>query len=75
MTLTVQGRAGSGNGSGEIIRAGGYVLTNHHVDPAATRAGGGRIDILFSDGSSQPATVVCRAPAVNVARRQGRRHL
>ena len=67
VTLSVQGPSGNGNGSGEVIRAGGYVLTNDHVISAATGAGGGRIDVLFSDGSSKPATVVGRAPAVDLA--------
>ena len=54
--LTRTASGGSGNGSGEIIRSGGYVLTNEHV--IAPAAGGGTVSVLYSDGTSSDATVV-----------------
>ncbi|GIF25862.1 hypothetical protein Ate02nite_85920 [Paractinoplanes tereljensis] len=61
VTLSV----GGGNGSGEIIRDGGYILTNDHViSPAGAR---GAITVLFSDGRTAPATIVGRAPLVDLA--------
>ncbi|HWB37852.1 MAG TPA: trypsin-like peptidase domain-containing protein, partial [Rugosimonospora sp.] len=67
VTLTAQaaGGGGAGTGSGEIIRDGGYVLTNEHVISPAL--GGGRVDVLTSDGSQYPATLVGQAALVDLA--------
>ncbi|GIM93102.1 S1C family serine protease [Paractinoplanes toevensis] len=65
VTLAVTNGATSGNGSGEVIRDGGYILTNDHVIAPAGR--GGRIDVLFSDGRTAPATIVGRAVQVDLA--------
>ncbi|MCW2585313.1 MAG: hypothetical protein JWN55_829 [Frankiales bacterium] len=46
----------SGTGSGVIIRAEGYILTNNHVVSAA--AGGGSVHVTLSDGRTLPATIV-----------------
>jgi putative serine protease PepD len=47
-----------------VIREGGYILTNDHViAPAVT----GGIDVLFADGQTEPATVVGRAGALDLA--------
>ena len=55
----------AGNGSGEIIRADGYVLTNDHV--IALAASGGTVKVLLSDGSEHPATIVGRDPQTDLA--------
>jgi putative serine protease PepD len=65
VTLSVRNGAAQGSGSGEIIRAGGYILTNDHVISAA--AGGGTIDVLFSSGHTEPATLVGRSVAWDLA--------
>ena len=65
VTLAVQGSGGSGTGSGEIIRSGGYILTNNHVISAA--ADGGTIQILFSDGQTKPAKLVGRSNELDLA--------
>ena len=65
VTLSVSSGGGQGNGSGEIIRAGGYILTNDHVISAA--AGGGTIDVLFGSGHTEPATLVGRSVAWDLA--------
>ncbi len=65
VTLFVHRGTVSGSGSGEIIRAGGYILTNDHVISAA--AGGGTIEALFSDGHSESATIVGRSIPLDLA--------
>jgi putative serine protease PepD len=65
VTLAVSSGTSSGNGSGEVIRDGGYILTNDHViSPAGAT---GRIGALFSGGQTLPATIVGRAPRVDLA--------
>ncbi|HEX5198866.1 S1C family serine protease [Paractinoplanes rhizophilus] len=65
VTLAVSSGAAAGNGSGEMIRDGGYILTNDHViSPAGAT---GSIEALFSGGQSLPATIVGRAPRVDLA--------
>lgn len=53
-----QAQAVSDTGSGVVLRADGYVLTNNHVVAAAE--GGGTVSITLSDGRTVPATVVGR---------------
>lgn len=53
-----QSQAVSDTGSGVVLRADGYVLTNNHVVAAAE--GGGTVSITLSDGRTVPATVVGR---------------
>jgi putative serine protease PepD len=65
VTLLVSSASAGGNGSGAVIRADGYILTNDHViSPAGPT---GTIDVLFSGGRTVPATVVGRAPRVDLA--------
>jgi putative serine protease PepD len=65
--VTIQVRSGTsaGNGSGEIIRSSGEILTNNHVISAA--ASGGSIQVVFSDGATAPATIVGRDPKTDLA--------
>jgi putative serine protease PepD len=65
VTISVQGPGGAGTGSGEILQSGGYIVTNNHVIAAA--ANGGSIDVLFSDGTSTPATLVGRDVQTDLA--------
>ena len=65
VTLSVQGSSGASNGSGQLIDGKGNVLTNDHViSPAGS---GGSIQVVFDDGRSMPATVVGRAPELDLA--------
>jgi putative serine protease PepD len=66
VTLSVTSASGAGgSGSGETIRGDGYILTNDHV--IAAGAVGGSIQVLFSSGQSEPATVVGRSIALDLA--------
>jgi len=48
------GGAGTSTGSGVIIRADGYILTNNHVIESSD----GAVSVLFSDGHVEDGTVV-----------------
>jgi putative serine protease PepD len=65
VTVEVHTPTSSSNGSGEIIRDNGYILTNDHVISPA--AGGGTIDVVFSSGESESATIVGRTPTLDLA--------
>jgi putative serine protease PepD len=56
VTLNVTGGQESGTGSGVIIRADGYILTNQHV--VAVAQNGGSITATLPDGRTVPATIV-----------------
>jgi putative serine protease PepD len=64
VTLAVRGSSSAGSGSGQVIREGGYILTNDHVIAPAV---GGGIEVLFAGGQTEPATVVGRAGALDLA--------
>ncbi|HUZ09872.1 MAG TPA: trypsin-like peptidase domain-containing protein [Acidimicrobiales bacterium] len=65
--VTISARRGTsgGAGSGEIIRSDGYILTNNHVISVA--ANGGSVEVLFSDGTTAPATITGRDPQTDLA--------
>jgi putative serine protease PepD len=66
VTIQAQGtQGGGGTGSGEVIRSDGYILTNNHV--IAEAADGGKVQVLFSDGTSEPATIVGRDVLTDLA--------
>jgi len=57
VTISATGPDGrSGSGTGELIREGGYVLTNQHV--IATAGRDGELTVRYSDGTSSTATLV-----------------
>lgn len=65
VTLTIQTTTSSSNGTGEVIRDDGYILTNDHVISAA--GSGGTITATFSTGQTERASLVGRAPALDLA--------
>jgi putative serine protease PepD len=65
VTIAAAGAAGSGTGSGEVIKSDGYILTNNHV--IAIAANGGKVEVTFSDGTSVPATIVGRDVLTDLA--------
>jgi putative serine protease PepD len=66
VTIAASGPGGSGTGSGEVIREGGYILTNNHVISIAA-ASGGSVEVLFADGRTAPATITGRDPQTDLA--------
>ena len=65
VTISASSGTTGGTGSGEIIRSDGYILTNNHViSPAAD---GGKLEVLFSDGVTAPATLTGRDPQADLA--------
>jgi putative serine protease PepD len=68
VTISASGADGSGTGSGEVIRGGGYILTNQHVIAPASRSGqDGRLIVHYSDGAESPATLVGEDVATDLA--------
>jgi putative serine protease PepD len=65
VTVNAGSASNAGSGSGEIIRADGYVLTNDHVISAA--ANGGTINVVLTDGESAQAAIAGRDPATDLA--------
>ena len=66
-----QGR-GAGTGSGEVIRSDGYILTNDHVITPGTGSGG-RLQVLFDDGTTDAGPHRGPRPADRSGRAQGGR--
>jgi putative serine protease PepD len=65
VTLAVQGDNASGTGSGVVVRADGYILTNDHV--VAVAANGGSITATFANGNTVPAKIVGRDASTDLA--------
>ena len=66
VTIRVSGgEGGQSNGSGEVVRSSGYILTNDHV--IAPGADGGSFTVQFSAGQTMPATLVGRVTALDLA--------
>ena len=65
VTISVTSGRTGGTGSGEVIRSDGYILTNNHVISAA--ANGGKVEVLFSNGITAPASITGRDPQADVA--------
>ncbi|GAA4592667.1 putative serine protease PepD [Actinoplanes octamycinicus] len=55
---------GSGEGSGVILSADGYIVTNNHVVASAT---GNTVNIIFADGKKATATIVGTDPRTDLA--------
>ncbi|MEV0945704.1 trypsin-like peptidase domain-containing protein [Rhodococcus sp. NPDC049939] len=55
-------------GSGVVIDGAGYIVTNNHVISAAANApDGGKIQVIFSDGTKVDAQIVGRDPKTDLA--------
>ena len=68
VSISVRTGGGGGTGSGVVLRADGYVLTNNHVVADAV-GNGGTITVSFNGGSlvDRPATIVGRDPETDLA--------
>lgn len=65
VTVLTSGAGGAGNGTGQVFRSGGYILTNDHVISSA--ANSGTIRVQYTDGTTTDATIVGRDPATDLA--------
>jgi putative serine protease PepD len=65
VTITAGNGSNDTTGSGEIIRSDGNILTNNHV--VAPAAPGGRVIVVFSNGTSHAATITGLDPATDLA--------
>ena len=63
--IVVRGATESGTGSGVVIDAKGYIVTNNHVVSLAAKAG--TIRVVFSDETIAVAKLVGRDPATDLA--------
>ncbi len=64
VSLVIEGDAGSGSGSGFIIREDGYILTNNHVVSVASADG---LEVVFPDGDRRPGKVVGTSRSYDLA--------
>lgn len=67
VTLTVAGGGSSGNGSGVILSADGYVLTNNHVATLEGATSSPSIRVTLSDGRIFDAELVGSDPIADLA--------
>jgi len=66
VSINVHSSSEESTGSGFVLSADGYVLTNNHV--VAHGAGSdGRIDVVFADGGHEQATIVGRTADYDLA--------
>ena len=65
VTISASNGTATATGSGEVIRDTGEIMTNNHV--VALAANGGPITVLFSDGTTAPATLTGRDPQTDLA--------
>lgn len=65
VSIIAEGRTLGGTGSGFILRADGYIVTNNHVIEAAVDDG--EITVAFIDGEMVPATIVGRNASSDLA--------
>ena len=65
VSIEVRAQQGVATGSGMILKADGYILTNNHV--VAEAASGADVTVTFSDGHEQPAELVGATPDYDLA--------
>ncbi|WP_280222454.1 trypsin-like peptidase domain-containing protein [Nocardia neocaledoniensis] len=63
--IKVAGARASGEGSGVVLSSDGLILTNNHV--AAGAGSAAKMEVVFSDGSSAPATMIGADPVSDLA--------
>ena len=65
VSIIAEGPTVGGTGSGFVLRADGYIVTNNHVIESAVD--GGKITVAFIDGEMVPATIVGRNASSDLA--------
>ncbi|MFJ2834188.1 trypsin-like peptidase domain-containing protein [Nocardia sp. NPDC087230] len=63
--IKVAGARASGEGSGVVLSTDGLILTNNHV--AAGAGASAKMEVVFSDGSTAPATMIGADPVSDLA--------
>lgn len=64
VSIAATGATAAGSGSGFVIRSDGYILTNNHVVAIAK---GGKIEVVFNDGTRIKGEVVGTNPEYDIA--------
>jgi putative serine protease PepD len=67
VTIYVTGGSSSGSGSGVVLSADGYVLTNNHVVTLDSSTSQANVQVRTSDGTLYDATVVGTDPSSDLA--------
>jgi putative serine protease PepD len=67
VTISVAGAQGGGTGSGVILSADGYVLTNTHVVTLDGQTGSAEIQVTTADGKNYAADLVGTDPIADLA--------
>ena len=67
VTISVTGADAAGTGSGVVLSADGYILTNTHVVTLDGASADGQIQVTTNDGKIYAATVVGTDPIVDLA--------
>jgi len=67
VSIEFKGANVAGVGSGVIIEAGGYILTNDHVVAPAAQDSSAKLSAVFTDGTRAQARVVGRDPKTDLA--------
>ncbi|WP_249667456.1 S1C family serine protease [Cellulomonas fengjieae] len=67
VSIQVDGAEGSSTGSGFVLRADGYLVTNNHVVAQADGSESATITVTFVDGSEQEASIVGRTSDYDLA--------
>jgi len=65
VSILAEGSTESGSGSGFVLRPDGYIITNNHVVDLVVS--GGKLTVVFSDGTKVDGTIVGRNPEYDVA--------
>ena len=62
VSVTQATSRGQGSGTGFVLSADGYIVTNNHVVE-----GGGDTVVTFADGTNEPATIIAGDPSRDIA--------
>jgi len=67
VSIEVDGPDGTSTGSGFVLRADGYLVTNNHVVAQAAETASTSVVVTFVDGSEEPASIVGRTSEYDLA--------
>lgn len=67
VSIAVEGGGSAGTGSGFVIDAAGYIVTNSHVIEAAAESVDGTVRVVFSSGEQTEALIIGRNVSADVA--------